>query len=158
MRPKRKRLERLSGTIEQLLASRGLTARLKEYRVLGVWDRAVGEVIAAHARPAAVRGRKLTVTVDSSAWMQQLTLLRPELIEKLNRTLGEMAVESITLRMGEVEPPVRRTAARQAPAPELDAGERAKIEEYVAGIADPGVREALRHLIEKDVRSRKRPG
>jgi predicted nucleic acid-binding Zn ribbon protein len=155
MRPKR-RLEKLSGTIEKLLASRGLGARLKEYRVLAVWDRAVGGVIAGHARPATVRGRKLTVTVDSSAWMQQLTLLRPEIIAKLNRMLGAAAVESVTFRLGEVEPPARRPRAAPTPLPDLDAAERARVAERVAGIADEGVREALRHLMELDLRNRKR--
>lgn len=155
MRRRRKRLERLSGTIESLLASRGLVSRLKEYRVLGAWDRAVGAVIAEHARPATIRGGKLTVIVDSSAWMQQLTLLRPEIIAKLNSVLGRPAVEAITLRIGEIERPARQEADRR-PLPELDASERKRVDEQVAGISDEGVRESLRHLMELDLRSRKR--
>lgn len=150
MPPKRK-IERISATIEKLLARRGLSARIREYRVFGVWDQAVGDVLARHAQPGAIRGKKLTVTVDSSAWMQQLSLLRPEIIEKLNQVLGEGAVESITLRLGEVTRNIRVEDHRPVPAAVLGQGERDRIDAAVRGISDPAVRESLRHLMEKDL-------
>ncbi len=152
----RRKVEQLSATIEKLLASRGLSSRLKEYRVLGVWERAVGEGIARHARPAMVRGKKLTVTVDSSAWMQQLSLLRPEIIAKLNSAMGADAVESITLRLGEL--PASPRARQQGPArplPPLAPGERERIGELAAAIADPELRRAFEHLVETDLRARR---
>ena len=154
MPPKKRKIELLSRTIEKLLAARGLAGRMKEYRVFTVWEQAVGAVIARHAQPATIRGRKLTVIVDSSAWMQQLSLLRPELTEKLNRVLGEAVVEQITLRLGEVASltPAERPASH--PAAPLTAEERETIEHAVSCIADPAVRESLRHLMEKDLVAR----
>jgi predicted nucleic acid-binding Zn ribbon protein len=148
--PPKRKIERISATIEKLLARRGLSARIREYRVFGVWDQAVGDVLARHAQPGAIRGKKLTVTVDSSAWMQQLSLLKPEIIEKLNRLLGGGAVESITLRLGEISPSVRGEAPRPLRAAALGQEERSKIEEAVRNISDPTVRDSLRHLMEKD--------
>jgi predicted nucleic acid-binding Zn ribbon protein len=157
VRPKRK-VEQLSNTIERLLVSRGMASKLKEYRVFGRWERAVGEVIARHTHPAAIRGKKLTVVVDSSAWMQQLSLLKPEIIGKVNEALGEAAVESIILKLGDVaarprvpeRAPERRTI-------QLGPEERTKIDGFVQAISDPEAREALRHLIEKDYLRRKVP-
>jgi len=152
--PRKRKIELLSKTIEKLLAARGLAGRMKEYRVFSVWERAVGTVIARHAQPAAIRGKRLTVIVDSSAWMQQLSILRPELTDKLNRVLGEAVVEQIALRIGEVVPPgpVERPAAR--PAAALTPEERESIEQAVNSITDPDVRESLRHLMEKDLVAR----
>src|SRR5512136_2268888 len=79
-----RKIEKLGITLEKVLNRRGLASKLKEYRLFGQWERAVGSVIARHAQPSAIRGKKLTVTVDSSAWMQQLSLLRPEIINKVN--------------------------------------------------------------------------
>lgn len=151
----RKNVERISSTIERLLAARGLASRLKEYRVLGRWDRAVGAVIARHARPQTIRGKRLAVVVDSSAWMQQLSLLKPEIIEKLNRALGEEAVETITLRIGEIDLPAAPGREPRPPDASLDAAEQRKVEEYVAVIADPEVRESFRRMIEKDLLTKK---
>lgn len=151
-----RKIERLSGTIEKLLSARGMAARLREYRVIGMWDRCVGAGIARHARPATIRAGKLTVIVDSSAWMQQLSLLRPQIIGKLNSALGEEAVAGIALKLGEVE----RRAASAKPGPvsrrDLGAEELQRIEGYVRAIADQDLRDRLRRLIERDLRS-KRP-
>ena len=150
-----KKLDRLSHTLGSMLKARGLGSRLSEYRVFVQWEKAVGPVIARHAQPQAVRGKKLALVVDSPAWMQQLSLLKPQLVEKVNSTLGKDAINGITLRLGEVEsreqppedPPVRNV---------LNQDERKKIEDFVRGISDPAIREAISRVIEKDFLSRKR--
>lgn len=152
--PSRK-VEKLSSTIEKILRDRGWGAKLKEYRIYGVWEKAVGKGIARHARPAGMRGKKLTVLVDSSAWMQQLSMLKPEIMGKVNQHLREDAVESITLKLGEFEPSaVQRDEYRPA-AGNLGPAEQARIEKCVAGIADLQTRESLRHLMEKDFLNKK---
>ena len=150
-----KKIDKLSVTLGRMLKARGLESRLSEYRVLGQWEKAVGAVIARHARPQSVRGRKLTLVVDSPAWMQQLSLLKPEIMEKVNSTLGKKTINDITLRIGEVE-------SREQPTEEplvnnvLNQDEREKIKDYVRGISDPDIREAISRVIEKDFLSRKR--
>ena len=151
----RKKLDSLSHTLDKMLKARGLGGRLSEYRVFGQWEKSVGPVIARHAQPQAVRGKKLTLVVDSPAWMQQLSLLKPEIVEKVNRNLGKGTIKDITLRLGEVESreqPVEEPPVRVV----LDPDERKKIEDYVRGISDTDTREALRRVIEKDFLSRKR--
>jgi hypothetical protein len=152
----KRKIEKLSSTIEKLLSARGWGAKLKEYRIFAVWEKAVGPALARHARPAGIRGRKLTIIVDSNAWMQQLSLLRPEIIGKVNQSLAQDAVDSITLKLGEVEQSGRQPDTYRPPAGTLDPGERGKIEEYVGAIADPGVRESLRQVMEKDFLNKKR--
>ena len=150
-----RKLDRLSNTLGSLLKARGLGSRLDEYRVFGQWEKSVGPVIARHARPQIVRGKKLTLIVDSPAWMQQLSLLKPQIIEKVNMKLGRETIKDITLRLGEVEsrtepsegPPVRTVLGRD---------ELAKIEDYVREISDADTREAVRRVIEKDFLNRKR--
>lgn len=145
-----KKIERLSSLLTKTLASHGLATKLKEYRVVGRWEKIVGKVIARHARPASLQGKKLSVVVDSSAWMQQLSLLKPELIEKLNRGLGADSVKSITFKMGIVAP-AEKPAIEHAGPSMLDKGATEKIEDYVHGLKDLDVKEALRRLIEKDL-------
>lgn len=153
----RKKLDRLSYTLGSMLKARGLGSRLSEYRIFGQWEKAVGLAIARHAQPQAVRGKKLTLIVDSPAWMQQLSLLKPEIIEKVNSTLGKKTINDIALRIGEVEsraeppeePPVRNF---------LSEAEREKIKDHVRGISDPDIREAVSRVIEKDFLSRKQGG
>ena len=150
-----RKLDRLSHTLGSMLKARGLGSRLDEYRVFGQWEKSVGPVIARHAQPQIVRGKKLTLIVDSTAWMQQLSLLKPEIIEKVNRNLGKETIKDIMLRLGEVES--RKQASEDPPVRTvLSQDEREKIEDYVREIGDADTREAVRRVIEKDFLNRKR--
>src|SRR5512147_470829 len=95
-------IDKLSTTLARILKARGLEGRLHEYRIFALWDRTVGPAIARHAQPRTLRGRKLALIVDSPAWMQQLTLMKPEIIEKLNRGLGAQTIGDLTMRLGEI--------------------------------------------------------
>ena len=51
------------------------------------WAEAVGETIAAEARPTAERGGKLTVACSASVWAQELDLMAPTILARLNSRL-----------------------------------------------------------------------
>ena len=57
-------------------------------RVQGVWANAVGPAIAKEAQPAAERDGTVTIACRSATWASELELLAPELLDKLNRSLG----------------------------------------------------------------------
>jgi predicted nucleic acid-binding Zn ribbon protein len=60
-----------------------------------VWPDAVGEVIAAQAGPTAEREGVLTVTCSSAVWAQELDLMGPDLVGRINGALGAEAVRSL---------------------------------------------------------------
>jgi predicted nucleic acid-binding Zn ribbon protein len=65
-----------------------------------VWDAAVGEEIARHARPAAFKGKILLVYVASSAWLHHLHFLKADLLHRLNSELGQPLVADIKFKIG----------------------------------------------------------
>jgi predicted nucleic acid-binding Zn ribbon protein len=48
------------------------------------WSRAVGDAISREARPVAERGGVVTVSCSSSVWAQELDLIAPSIVERLN--------------------------------------------------------------------------
>ena len=60
-----------------------------------VWPAAVGEAIAAQAEPTGERDGVLVVTCASAVWAQELDLMGPELVERLNALLGAARVRSL---------------------------------------------------------------
>ena len=64
-------------------------------RVQRAWAPAVGEAIAREATPVAERGGVVTVACRSAVWAQELDLIGAELIDRLNRALGEPAVSRL---------------------------------------------------------------
>jgi predicted nucleic acid-binding Zn ribbon protein len=52
-----------------------------------VWADAVGAAIASEAEPTAERGGVLTISCSASVWAQELDLMGPVLVERLNGLL-----------------------------------------------------------------------
>ena len=76
-----------------------LAERLAPQTVLAdvqrVWPDAVGDVIAAQAEPTAAREGVLTVTCSSAVWAQELDLMGPDLVGRINAALGAETVRSL---------------------------------------------------------------
>ena len=60
-----------------------------------VWPDAVGSVVAAQAEPTGERDGVLTVTCSSAVWAQELDLMGPELVARLNAALGSEKIRSL---------------------------------------------------------------
>jgi hypothetical protein len=106
---------RLSSLLEQTLARLGLDRRLDDYRVWQAWDEVVGRTISRNAQPVRLDGSRLIVTVRSSAWLQELSLLQRELIARINEWMRREVVRELFFVVGRVEhltPGAARTAAK----------------------------------------------
>lgn len=68
-----------------------------------VWPGAVGAGIAAEAQPTAERAGVLTVSCSASVWAQELDLMGPAILERLNQALPAGRIER--LRCVAVPPP-----------------------------------------------------
>jgi predicted nucleic acid-binding Zn ribbon protein len=59
------------------------------------WPDAVGPLIAAQAGPTAERGGVLTISCAASVWAQELDLMAPQIIERLNASLRRGPVKRL---------------------------------------------------------------
>jgi predicted nucleic acid-binding Zn ribbon protein len=89
------RPEPVGGLIRSLLSRLGIADKVERASVIGEWAELVGPHIAKVARPTGVRGRTLFVEVESAAWRTELTLMRPELMRKLNAGKRRAKIEKI---------------------------------------------------------------
>lgn len=60
-----------------------------------VWPEAVGPGIAAQAQPTAERAGVLVISCAASVWAQELDLLAPTIMERLNDALGAQRVSRL---------------------------------------------------------------
>jgi predicted nucleic acid-binding Zn ribbon protein len=59
------------------------------------WAQAVGPSIAAQAEPTAERGGVVTIACSASVWAQELDLMAPQIIERLNAALEGPGVQRL---------------------------------------------------------------
>ena len=92
-------LEPLAQLLGNALHTSGLGKRLQEYRAVEAWEEVVGTRVAEHSKATGIRDGTLFVDVTSSVWMQELQLLRGEIIERLNAHLERSFVKQVILSM-----------------------------------------------------------
>ena len=96
-RPKRTRPVAVSEALEGYFARAGLAKRVAQAQVIPDWPGLVGPKIAAVATPESVTpDGVLFVRVSTSAWMNELQLMTPEIMARLNG--GRAAGRITTIR------------------------------------------------------------
>ncbi len=141
--------------LDALLSGWGLDDRLHQYRALLVWEEVVGPQIAARTKPDRIRDGVLEVCVDQPTWMQQLQLLKPQILAKLNAKLGNEVLRDIFLKRGKAS--ARPAIAGKTSPPrwcqvDLSLGETEELKAMLADVADAELRQELECLLVKQAR------
>ncbi|OEU61388.1 MAG: hypothetical protein BA870_10510 [Desulfuromonadales bacterium C00003094] len=143
-------IDGVGAVIGKLFQQRGMEDKMRRYRAWQLWDKVVGPQIAARARPSRMRDNTLEVWVDHAVWMQQLQLMKPKILARLNAALGEDLIQDIYLRRGRprqdnapvaIETPTLRWQQTQ-----LSAAEEDQISRAVAPLADAELRQVMQQL------------
>ena len=93
---KKKKPESIGSIVANVLAKRGLSARVEQAGIIPEWAQLVGEQIAAVTEPRSVSAnRTLLVGVKTNAWMNELSLLEPELLMSLNARATRAPIKKI---------------------------------------------------------------
>ena len=153
-RPRMKQAARAGDLVDKLLKGLGLDDRMQQYRALVIWEQVVGPQIAARTRPVRIREGILEVNVDQPAWMQQLQLMKPKILAMLNAELGKATIKDLYLKRGKVNIRPDRPA-EQPPAwrsVQLDDAEKQQVQQLVAAIEDPGLREEMGKFLHNQMR------
>jgi len=103
---KKKRPESVGSIIAGVLGERGLTDRVQQAAIIPEWASLVGPQIAKVTSPESITANgTLFVRVTTNAWMNELSLLEPELLRSLNANRGRTPVKRIRWMLGPPEKP-----------------------------------------------------
>jgi predicted nucleic acid-binding Zn ribbon protein len=84
--------------IRQVVNSLGMAEKLKQQRVLSLWEEIVGKDIASVTRVEGFRGGQLLVSVQNPTWRHWLIFQREAIRQNLNREVGGEVVKTIRLQ------------------------------------------------------------
>ncbi len=87
----------LGSATRDLAKSRGWSPRVAEGTVFAQWAEVVGEQIAEHAQPTALREGVLSVSAESTAWATQLRMVQAQLLAKIAAAVGDGVVTSLKI-------------------------------------------------------------
>lgn len=93
---------RVSEVLAGYLKSAGLAARVEQAGIVAEWPKLVGPEIAEAAKAEAVtQDGTLFVRVKSSAWRQELSLMTPDIMARLNAGRKKGRIERIRWIVGD---------------------------------------------------------
>jgi predicted nucleic acid-binding Zn ribbon protein len=81
----------------RIAVERGWNASLATGQVFGQWARLVGDDVAEHAQPVALKDGELTVRASSTAWAMQLRTLQGQLLAKIAAVVGHGVVKKMRI-------------------------------------------------------------
>lgn len=162
------RPEKLARAIGRALRELNMDQRVKESRAMALWPDVVGEVTAGRTRPLHVNRGTMIVAVASSAWANQLNLLKSRYLDALAQRVGPGVIQDLRWRVAEVgtgeeaaavalaQAAAAPKARDERPAPPLDEADRAAIDRQVAEIGDPKLAARMQEVLTRQAERRAR--
>ncbi len=89
------RPQRLGTLLANVVRDLHIGRKLAEQRACELWPEVVGDYVAHNTKVRSIDRGKLFVWVKTSAWQNEISLRRADIVRRLNRAVGEHVVEDI---------------------------------------------------------------
>ena len=138
-------MQTIRSLLEPIIRAHRLEPGLLSMRLQAQWLDLVGPQIAAHSYPSEIRRDTLTVVVDSPVWSQELSLLKDELIRRVNSLRKRPFLKQIRFRIGEI--PSQSPCKPDLPAPLIDSTDFSGVEGLAEGLSDPDLKNRMKKIL-----------
>jgi len=150
-RPRLKQAQSVNSLLKEMLGKPGLGEQISRHQAWLVWDKIVGDQIAARARPLRLRKGVLEIAVDHPVWMQQLQMMKTQILAKIQEQVPKAGITDLYLRKaGHSTATAQVGKAPQKSPPiediKLSNAERSHIDHLVERIENPELQQELRRL------------
>jgi len=88
--------------LPRVLRKKKILLDMLDHRILETWRTAVGPQISAQTLPFKFKNNTLFVNVSTPAWMQQLSFMKQEIMDKVNDEWGKEEIRNIYFTIGDI--------------------------------------------------------
>lgn len=141
------RPSRIDYLLDDALASAGMTDGIDKLRMFMLWEEAVGPSIARKTSPLSYARGVLVVRSVNAAWQNELTYLKNDIVNKVNKLAGKKLVEELKIVGGHYHQEKAKPLNITPPVPKPNDDEYAAAEATSKLIGDPEVREAFQRAM-----------
>ncbi len=150
-----------SGAVEGFFKSQELAQALRPHLAKVHWEGVVGPQVAGVTQVEAVRDGVLFVRVKNSVWANELTLLKDDMVRRLNAKLGGRVLTDIHFKASGLAKSKKKPEKVRPAAPTgtelarivLSKAAAAQIEANLAAIADDALRGRIREIMLRAART-----
>jgi predicted nucleic acid-binding Zn ribbon protein len=94
----RKNTQSLGEVIQKYLEAFGMEDKLKEVRLIKAWEDIVGKMISRKTDKIFIKDKKLFVYMNSSIARNEISMVKDDLVNRLNHQAGGEVIEDIVLQ------------------------------------------------------------
>ena len=92
-----RRVLSLDDVVGQFLRHEGLETPLQQKRLIDAWGKVAGNVVEKYTAEKFIRNQTLFVKIQNPALRSDLSMMRSELVRKLNAEVGSMLITDVKI-------------------------------------------------------------
>ncbi|MBP3229269.1 MAG: DUF721 domain-containing protein [Prevotella sp.] len=93
----KRRVLSLDDVVGQFLRHEGLETPLQQKRLIDAWGKVAGNVVEKYTAEKFIRNQTLFVKIQNPALRSDLSMMRSELVRKLNAEVGSMLITDVKI-------------------------------------------------------------
>jgi len=94
----RKYEKKIDSLLHEYMRANNLQQGYAEYKITKSWNELLGKSVAMATKSVYIRDRKLFVKLHSSVLRNELSMMKDELLKRLNEVAGIKAIDDIVFR------------------------------------------------------------
>lgn len=88
----------LAAALKKALRLPRISRHLKAAEISHEWEAIVGSEVARHVQPVSLDRGILTLKADSSVWRQQISFLKPQLLDRISVEFSQHKVQDLLVK------------------------------------------------------------
>lgn len=93
----RRKVQTLADILQQTLRENGLETPLLQHRLIDAWPTVVGKTIDEYTGERFIKNQTLFVKILNPALRQDLSMMRTQLVKRLNEQVGAMVITEVRI-------------------------------------------------------------
>ena len=93
----RRDVQNLADVLNLCLRQNGLETPLYQHRVIDAWNKIVGPGISAYTKEKFIKNQTLFVKIINPALRADLSMMKSQLVRRLNQSVGSMVIADIKI-------------------------------------------------------------
>ena len=93
----RRNVQTLDEVLMMMLRAQGLETPLLQKRLIDAWDTVAGPTVARYTTQKYIKNQTLYVRIANPALRQDLSMMRSQLLQRLNSHVGSMVIADIRI-------------------------------------------------------------
>ena len=91
----RRNVQSIQDLLQKYLRDEGLETPLLQKRIIAAWEAVAGPTVTAYTGDKFIKNQTLFVKITNPALRQDLSMMRSQLVKRLNQEVGAMVVTEI---------------------------------------------------------------